>query len=354
MMRVARQLIGSQHLVALFIAVNGIFLFSSCVNDSTDEDIEEVYLTGILEADTTIGANMRLRVGGVLTIPVGIDLTIEEGVEVACSSGVVVLVLGELIAIGTASDRITFDAATGADWQGVTVEYAGITLLEYVDVNNAVFGVQYYGLGSELSLCTFQGNSQCGIYVDDVTDPVTVTDCVFSNNTVGIKSIGSMIDVFDCTFTENTEGGIIAQYSRCIIRDCLFESNFYGFWSHNHDSSEVVNCDFYGNETSVCYTAYSYIYLTDSIFDENVTHLMIAHQHYQNRHNLLCEENNFLDFTSYSVSLQPTPSGCYSIPLGINYYNTADTAEIEEMVYDFYDNPDCDTLIFIPFAVTPF
>lgn len=342
-----------QAIITLLSVIMLLAVFG-CDDDSHQVEIDHIYLSGTLAADTTIHPNSCLHINEALIVPAGITLTLEENVELDCSSGVVLRIRGELNAIGNSEGRIFIGSSQDDFWEGIMVEDSGTTALAYVEICDAVNGIQYFNSDNSIDYCIIRSNSNCGIYIEDLTEPIMINNCTLEDNSIGIEVMQSVMNIHGSKLSGNTDIGIRSHHSRSIVTECQFEDNYFGFWSNTHDSSEVVDCQFVSNSVSTYYREFSYIYLNNNTFSDNIIHLKIAHQHFQNRHNIHCEGNNFLSFITNAIRMESTPYTPEAIQLGVNYYNTIDTAAIEEMIWDWFDNPTCDTLLFIPFAVTPF
>ena len=340
----------------LLLSVMVLISLINCVDD--DDPVDEptdIYLSGTLAADTTIASNSILHLNETLLVPSGITLTIESNVEVACSSSVLLRLTGQLVVIGTAENKVVFNSSSDEKWAGILVESEGVIEMTYAIVSNATNGMQYYGEACNLTHCSFRLSDGYGLYIQDVENQLVLNNCTFDDNVTGIELLNSSLQISDCVFSNNSERGIVSRGSQCIISQSVFSDNYISLLSDNSDHSVVSECDFNGNFIGIYYRISAYINLVNSNLSNNQYHLQIGQQNWQNRHNLLCEGNNFMSFHTYAIRLTEVSTfDPYTLQLGVNYYNTTDSIAITEMMFDVFDDPNCDTLQFVPFAMTPF
>lgn len=154
-----------------------------------------------------------------LVVTTGCNITIEPGVEVRFADGSKLEVRGEITAIGTAEDSITFTSNSSTEqgsWQGI-------------QINNSE------GPHPEFRYCRFLYASTA-IYANSCGDGViSVSHSRFNKNGGGIGgSLYDTVNIDSCLFTNN--GGAVRD-SRKTVTNSVFVNNDYG-----------INCelDLYG------------------------------------------------------------------------------------------------------------
>ncbi len=122
---------------------------------------------GIMASDETwTNENLYLVSDSLLVAP-GVTLTIEPGTRVQVGANEGIIVDGELVARGTASERITL-TGDGGDWSGINLQdatpavldefdnYVSGTILEYCEYSNSVNQLEPHG--SMISKCIYSDN----------------------------------------------------------------------------------------------------------------------------------------------------------------------------------------------------
>jgi len=140
---------------------------------------EGIYYKGYFPSATTLqqilswassGWNIVLRSGTYdnsdhLTVNSGITLSINPGVTLKFASSKKLTINGTIVATGTSSQRITFQANSGT-WYGIEVNYGGYTAFNYCNIKNATCGIRGYQ-----------------------TSNLTLDHCEITNNTNGVTFI---------------------------------------------------------------------------------------------------------------------------------------------------------------------
>ena len=97
--------------------------------------------------------------------------------------------------------------------------------------------------------CTFESNSDSGMYNDSSSSP-TVTNCTFESNYFGMYNSSSSPTVTNCTFESNSGSGMYNDSSSSpTVTNCTFESNSGGGMCNSSSSPTVTNCTFTSNTT---------------------------------------------------------------------------------------------------------
>jgi hypothetical protein len=166
----------------------------------------------------------------------GVTLTIEPGVivKMAGGSGSFIQVRGNLVAIGTAANRITFTSIqddsiggdTGGDgstagapgqWSSIAARSLGALTFTYVDVRFGGWGTSltaysailaYNGGSALLNHVRAQFNANSGLLVTGGAT-ANVAHSVFSDNAVGISVAGASAQIHSNSFlTNNSDTGL--------------------------------------------------------------------------------------------------------------------------------------------------
>jgi len=185
-----------------------------------------------------------LVTGDVVVFP-GASLTIEPGVEVQFTENTgIELRSGSIFANGTATEPLLFTLApttpqestwrgifsTTPLWTTIAMEFSHFTM-EYADK-----GIKYNGGGYRfVNDATFQFNTVAIEHGDEGYDWPTMTNCNFSDNTVGVRGRAAF---FNCNFSNNeratedlytfSDGSEGAR-----VVDCIFTNNEFCFINNN-------------------------------------------------------------------------------------------------------------------------
>lgn len=148
---------------------------------------------------------------GDITVPVGVTLTILPGTVViandaASTEALALNIKGSLIIQG-ATEGVIFRSANGADrWLGILVE--GTATLDRIIVQDALRG-----------LTTVHGAT------------VTVTNCTFQNNQVGLHAYDATPEVRNSSFINNSLYGIKEdEGGRPVVVGCRFSGNSINYY----------------------------------------------------------------------------------------------------------------------------
>ena len=116
-------------------------------------------------SETWLAADNPHVLTGTLSVMAGVTLTLEPGVQVRLPSGRIMYVYGNLSAVGTAGQPITFTRDGASGWHSIQFATNGTGTLTRCNLDNATYGVYQNGTGVvELNGCTI---SQCtyGMYL---------------------------------------------------------------------------------------------------------------------------------------------------------------------------------------------
>jgi predicted outer membrane repeat protein len=207
-----------------------------------------------------------------IEIPHDWSLTIMPGVEVNFTGNIGLMVDGELVAIGTATDSIYFTRHPGDSlhrWNGIHFSLTSRGQLNYCvfewmnPSQNA--GIQIACIATEFEHCTFRRNlSHTIVLLND--QAVGMVHCNFEHNgTLGQGSPGGALYLsqnssawlWDCYFVYNgaLDGGVIQANTGSFLSldRCVFKNNHAGIWGGaiygNSATIEAARCTFLGNRS---------------------------------------------------------------------------------------------------------
>ncbi|MBI4232792.1 hypothetical protein HY605_06185, partial [Candidatus Peregrinibacteria bacterium] len=262
-----------------------------------------------------------------ITVFPDVTLTIEPGVIVKFAAAKKINIRGNLVAEGSADKKIIFTSLESTTnkgyWGGLTIEntLGGKGSFKYVEIFNA---------GSALSVqCCHSGG------------PVTISDSLFSNNTVAVNGYaGWKIKIDRTTFENNTSAITNADKE---ITNSIFRKNTFGL--NSTERVDVINSTFTENGTAIYAgrgkvinsvisandIGIKYNYegpsLTYNSITNNVTGIIL--NQYSSVTNKI-NYNNIHSNTTYNIKHQVSTS----VDAKNNYWGTTDTSLIKNGIYD--------------------
>lgn len=308
--------------------------------------------TGRMPGDETWRG--ELLITGDVEIPPGVTLTIEPGTTVRFTAQsddqndpgeydpedpstypatmISILVRGVLLAQGRPEQPITFttdsDEPGELDWQSIMLEESGTVVLDHVVIEHSHLGLQLNSVELQASVThsTIRHVTTCCICTDRhaITGPIVVADnrfvdCgreaidtyanqniivhhnVFSQNYVGIMSVGSSIQVESNLFVGNDRGiGVI------------------------EDGTPTITCNEFAQTNGVA------IFVTDA--------------------SPVVIENN-IEASPWTLRLEGSERG---VTVESNWWGTAERAAIAASIWDGNDDPSLGLVDFEPYAMEPF
>lgn len=190
-------------------------------------------VSGALSSDTTWSlSNSPYTVTGNILVANDVTLTIEAGVTVKVNSGLYIKNEGVISAVGTSSDKITFqssaDSPAKSDWEGIRIRSTGGSSIDgsqnfssgsqfkYVVIKHADIGLYIYDAGLHISYTEFDTNKY-GVEIRK-TDGVVIDNSTFTGNTAGVWS----------EYEDYSSGDSVAIISNTYISNNTFSTNSYG------------------------------------------------------------------------------------------------------------------------------
>jgi len=338
---------------------------------------------GGIYANTTWSlANSPYYMDGSVVVFPGATLTIEPGVEIRVlengfTGGQYYLeTRGTINMIGQPGALITIKANSSVtsynEWAGIMVKNSqgGVLNYDYVSISNALYAIYYdsfippfislnhcnfsyntnaLSIGAEIQAesCTFSNNSN-GLYG---SGSFKLTNCVFDNNQQALPVNANELMVKDCFFTNNYVGINLSSDSSTTIdvSGTIFDNNGIAFQSA---SNGVIDyCTFKNNMEGVTYT--SNVEIRNSVFNNNQTALQVGRGTIVNNCIIndnatgvaigpvafgqtppIIENNRICNNSNYNIDNRTDlnmfiPTNCFCI---------SDSAQIEEKIFDGYDD----------------
>ena len=236
---------------------------------------------GILSASQTWTAQDLYLVTGNLLVDEGVTLTVEPGTEVQVYPGVSISVRGEIVARGTASDRILFSGNSGSWGSFVTT---GSSVPAGFDAGGG------YVSGSVLEFCVFRdAGGSSGLPALEVNGTYVARSVFHANSAPVAVSTTGRPAVVENNLVYANEGW----------------SNGLNLWA----GSTVRHNTIVANYNGV------------SVIGPGATGQLVANNLIQNQH---------VDYIA--------TGGFDSTAVG-NFWGTTDSEQIEARIWDFFDNP---------------
>ena len=218
-------------------------VLSACFNGSLVYG--DTYVSGNITTDTTwTKANSPYIVTGTIQVFSGVMLTIEPGVTVKFNDATQLTVGGQLIAIGTDSERIIFTSSKSSpsteDWNWYGIKFLDSSIDAQFDENGT------YLNGSIIKYCIVEYASDGGIEVvsaspyigfNKIQYNVTHTCALGEGSGVSLTSSLSIIENNEISNNEGCVGSAISCYSSSptIFGNIMSSNNCY-----NSDSAVIM------------------------------------------------------------------------------------------------------------------
>lgn len=167
-------------------------------------------LQGTISSDMTIGG--EIQVLNYLTIADGVTLTIEDNSTIFVNAGKRLNVYGSLLALGTASNKITFTRAdpnntSSTYWQGIYGISADNLILDFCEIHGAINGsyIKY--------------------------EPASFNNVLFETCNTGIKFYYSENSIVNNSDFNNCGNALSFAHSTASIKNSTMQECDYGIWS---------------------------------------------------------------------------------------------------------------------------
>jgi hypothetical protein len=329
-------------------------------------------------------ANSPYIVTDTVVVFPGVTLTIQPGVTVKFENDKRIEIRNaKLIAIGTATDSITFTSnaaiPTPGIWSSIFLNDCPNPIkISYCNFKYGLMGVSgsgdtliiknsnfnynswqsiNYGQLIKLDSCNFK-NSFTGIA--NVSGYLNMNNCDFKDNIYGVDSWDGNIIMNTCRFKNNTtavngDNATFINMDNCVISNnqtgvhmsnnmgqlkiinSIVDSNsVYGLNIIESYHDTVINCKIKRNEIGIFCGAW--VFITMNIIEENNYGIKVGHPQF----NIFC--NKICNDTTYDLYYETNVNANISN----NYWCTSDSAIISSHIYDGYDNISIGLLTFLP------
>lgn len=347
-----------------------ILLFVSLQVKATD-------IQGIVYGNTTwTRANSPYIITGNILIDSLAVLTIEPGVRIEISNGYKFYIDGELDAVGSVSEAITFTGQYGGYWPGLDFRKprpSDTCHFSYCHFDHTVKAIGIKDRQLVLTNCVFEDVSKYGVYFDAGSS--RIENCKFLRNEVALRIIGpGTIDISANEFVSNTSytlyisgGGPGVNLSAGITNN-LFTNNKMGAYVQDLNLSEMTGNIFLHNETGLTLEQGTKVTeLNNNIFASNQNG-MIIHKASGIAHNNTFKHNKTAVFVDQSNNALKFEYNCFdssvemhvkmrqtydNMDLRNNYWGSNDSTVIRSKIYDFYNDFVQGFVQYMPFLKEP-
>jgi hypothetical protein len=330
-------------------------------------------VSGSIHDNTTWSlANSPYHVTGNIIVFPGNTLTIEPGVWVIFDGNYELEIRGEIVANGDTSNRIHFcgkQVISGPDttfvvWRRIFTEQNNKSrgTFTYCDFRDAQVAIDYLVSEHSVTNCTFEFNDTGIAYMNtwEVMRKTLVKDCIFRNNRIGMSQARNA-KLENCYFINNKEEGFSTGI-RGSISNCTFIYNGNGI---NWFTGSIRNSVFLYNTSGIKNFNAEYSSWTDTLSGCIIQYNEYGidnSSHWFGGNGMIV--NNDISFNG--VGIQSAHSGdivtyyspivknnkiCHNITYNAinsnnmnknftdNCFCTDDSAEIEDKIFDGFDDP---------------
>ena len=312
---------------------------------------------GIYTNTTWTLANSPYIVMDTVVVFPNVVLTIEPGVVVKFQNNKLLEIRGgQLNAIGTATDSITFTSVSLTPapgiWSSVYLYASNNTTFRYCNFSYASIGINDCGNLTQISHSNFSMNvtgaasTSCGCCM-------IVDTCVFTNNTTALSAPAITIrnsnfrlnhyaiesvsgfTIENCVVNANMVG-INCSYEG-LITACVIDSNSQAAIEFLAGGSTVTNSEIKYNNVGIDASQSGQNTISGNIITDNATGILI-----RDNGGLYCNRisNNYLyDLRCTSAS---------NITATYNDWSTSDSTSTAAVIYDGYDNVSLGLVQFMP------
>ncbi|UCF07473.1 MAG: right-handed parallel beta-helix repeat-containing protein, partial [Thermoplasmata archaeon] len=192
---------------------------------------------------------------GDVIVDFGVTLTIEPGVRVRFKQNLYLYVVGNLTALGSAADPISFTADVGNNrghWRSIRINASGHLRMNHCEIKHAKNGIYlFHSQGNIIENTSMSKCSNYGIYVRE-SDYTKVKNCDLGpDNWMGIYFHRSMYgEVDSCSaFMSDYQGFAVSESSYIAVTNTdAYNNGINGLHVYKSSDMTVSNCDMYDNK----------------------------------------------------------------------------------------------------------
>ncbi len=313
---------------------------------TTSKPTKEV--SGLISEDTTWTSDCTYVVTANVGVGQGATLVIEPGTTVRFNPDCYLKAMGMLKAIGTAEAGITFtcNSSSPAPYQWNGIRFSA----ESVDAS--FDGDGNYIDGSTIQFATIEYAAYPAIYILD--DSPFIYQCLIQNNGVGIKIHGAE--------------GYLSGFAHPVVKRCTFKNNgamVYGLALETRGpiAPTVLHNTIYGTvEIADCSGTFLYnlIQSSDTAIwiwvNQYVSPPTVSYNTILGTANMSGQVGAMFSYNNLSKGDSDyafANGGERDISTLNNWWGTTDTAIIDSLIYDHYDNFELGQVMYQPIATNP-
>ncbi len=305
--------------------MSALILICSIIDAQTE-------ISGIIETDSVLSFSYSpyLVTDNLVITPDG-SITIEPGVEVRFAGGTKLEVRGEITALGTEEDSITFTSNSSTaqgSWEGIEINNTEgpdieFSYCKFLFASNAVYETSCGNGTMHVSHSRFHNNG--GAIGGYACNTVTIDSCLFTNNYGCIWGPGKIVT--NSVFLNN-DYGISSSVDFYVYNSTFLNNSVTAIEGGN---GTVDSCIIENNGTGIDQRSYPGIEITNCIIAENDTGIMISSGYGLEspvENNLICDND------PYNIKNKSDRD----IELYNNCWCTSDSASIENKILDGLDD----------------
>jgi len=347
-----------------------LFLLILFTNKSLAQDI-----CGVITENTTwTKASSPYHITCNSALQEGKTLTVEAGVEIYIDEDVVFNVDGTLNFNGIEGDSIYIQSNGTGNFTSINVRVTGKITANYVKIKEAQTAIN---LESTTEECIVKNSviESCyrAFYQEDESSANTsFSNVLIQNNNSGYSNNSDnynySISITNCVFSNNTINAIYlntqASYGNYIIQKCQFMENETAINIYDFNKLTILDSDFSQNTTAIETNYSNSINIKNNSFSDNNIGLNLYNGSGNATFNLFSNNDvgiqtrstnfiaNYNDFsTNTQYSIKATLQEQETFDARFNNFNTINETEIQASIYDYYDDVSLMTIDYSGFAI---
>jgi parallel beta-helix repeat protein len=348
-------------------------------------EIEEVsaagptYVSGIISSDTTwTEANSPYIVTGNVLVEENVNLTIQPGVTVKFNKNLYLKIEGTFNAIGMESKMINFTSKETTpkrgDWGELTfTEKSERSIFNYCIIEYSESVMHNACPDIIINNCIIRNNYH-GINIENGNQRSQVINNLFSNNYWGIdiKNSNDEVIIKNNTFINNSEWGIILTSIHGTISNNYFFNNGQLFrkdfgaisTNRNFNQTYIINNKIINNSVGIkTFNSLDVIFnnlikendfginvdsFYGSMYQNNISNNYVGISIIDTKQGSI-KNNNIIQNSNNSVVVE----NAKDVDLKSNWWGTNSSGEIDNGIFDYYDDFELGKVIYKPYLQSP-